>query len=142
MDKVQNSSQKKIEDILLDEQPHRYVMNGLRNWLQLNGDVALLQSKLKGTLPTRNNVMSLLRTVVIDSSLEQKQTSTTTKRKSTATGLRDTVHRIVPQKRILEWNKITKIVLDSPWKKIVCGLIFHCEKYIVRMMLEYIYQNL
>ena len=102
VDKVQNSSQKKIEDILLDEQPHRYVMNGLRNWLQLNRDVALLQSKLKGTLPTRNNVMSLLRTVVIDSSLEQKQTSTTTKRKSTATGLRDTDHRMFPQKRILE----------------------------------------
>jgi len=102
VDKVQNSSQKKIEDILLDEQPHRYVMNGLRNWLQLNKDVALLQSKLKGTLPTRNNVMSLLRTVVIESSLEQKQTSTTTKRKSTATGLSDTDHRMLPQKRILE----------------------------------------
>lgn len=101
VDKVQNSSQKKIEDIVLDEQPHRYVTNGLRNWLQLNKDVALLQSKLKGTLPTRNNVMSLLRTVVIESSFEQKQTSTT-KRKSTATGLRDTDHRMLPQKRILE----------------------------------------
>lgn len=54
VEKVQNSSQKKIEDILLDEQPHRYVINGLRNWLKLNKDVALLQSKLKGTLPTRD----------------------------------------------------------------------------------------
>ena len=67
-------------------------MNGLRNWLQLNKDVTLLQSKLKGTLPTRNNVMGFLRTIVIESSLKQKQTSTTTKQKSTATGLCDTDH--------------------------------------------------
>ena len=70
IEKVQNSSQKKIEDILLDEQPHRYVVNRLLNWLKLNKYVALLQSKLKGTVPTRDNVMSLLRSVVINSSLE------------------------------------------------------------------------
>jgi hypothetical protein len=96
VEKVQNSSQKKIEDVLLEERPQRYVVNGLRNWLQLNKDVALLQNKLKGTLPTRDNVMSLLRSVV-NSSHEGRTSSTTTK--SSSTVLRDTDHRMLPQKK-------------------------------------------
>jgi hypothetical protein len=92
---------KKIEDILLDEQPHRYVVNGLRNWLQLNKDVALLQSKLKGTLPTRGNVMSLLPSVVINSSLEGRD-QVRQSQSETLLHYVSTDHRMLPQKRILE----------------------------------------
>ena len=48
VEKVQKLILEKIKDLLLGEQPHRYAMNRLRNWLQLN-------------------VMSLLCTLVIDS---------------------------------------------------------------------------
>lgn len=100
VEKVRNSSQKRIEDIVLQEQPQRYIVNGLRNWLQLNKDVALLQRKLGGRLPTRGTVMGLLQSAVINSSAESQSTSTIVKPYSTA--LRDTDHRMLPQKRILE----------------------------------------
>ena len=38
VEKVRNSSQERIEDIVLQEQPQRYIVNGLRNWFQLNND--------------------------------------------------------------------------------------------------------
>ena len=82
----------------------RNYLNGTRNWLQLNKDVALLQNKLKETLPTRDNVMSLLRSVV-DSSNEgpsQGRFSSTRLRSTSSSVLRDTDHRMLTQKRILE----------------------------------------
>lgn len=100
VEKVRNSSQKIIEDIVMQEQPQRYIVNGLRNWFQLNKDVALLQRKLAGRLPTRGTVMSLLQSAVIKSSAERQSTSTIVKPHSTA--LRDTDHRMLPQKRVLE----------------------------------------
>jgi hypothetical protein len=38
-----------------NEEPHRYITSGHRNWLVLKKNVMLLQSKLNGSLPTRNN---------------------------------------------------------------------------------------
>ena len=100
VEKVRKSSQKRIEDIVLQEQPQRYIFNGLRNWFQLNKDVALLQRKLGGRLATRGTVMSLLQSAVIKSSAERQSTSTTVKAHSMA--LRDADHRMLPQKRVLE----------------------------------------
>ena len=69
MEKAKNSSSKRIEDILLDQKPDRYTTAcGRKNWLILNKDVALLQSQLKGTLPTRTNIMKLLNTMVNEKS--------------------------------------------------------------------------
>ena len=96
VERINNSADKRIEDIVLNEQPHRYSTScGRRNWLILNKDVALLQSKLKGTLPTRKNVLSLLHSVVNkESQMTHTATSTQTRR--------DTDHRMAPQKRVLE----------------------------------------
>ena len=35
---VQNSSKKRIEDILVKEEPQKYIACGRRNWLALNKD--------------------------------------------------------------------------------------------------------
>ncbi|CAB3986386.1 Hypothetical predicted protein [Paramuricea clavata] len=51
-------------------------------------------------LPTRDNVTSLLHSVVINSSLKGRSSSTITKQNSSA--LRDTDHRMLQQKGILE----------------------------------------
>ena len=112
---VNNSSKKRIEDILVNEEPHRYITSGRRNWLVLNKDVMLLQSKLKGILPTQNNVMNLL------NSLESKtseSTATTAVGPSTKTThslvVRGTDHRMAPQKRVLE----TEYGIKFPTKKV------------------------
>ena len=57
---VKNSQSKKIEQIILDISPTRYISNGLRNWQLLNRDVAKLSTSLQGKLPSRQDVMPLL----------------------------------------------------------------------------------
>ncbi|CAB4000934.1 Hypothetical predicted protein [Paramuricea clavata] len=100
LENVNNSSKKRIEDILVKEEPHRYITSGRRNWLVLNKDVMLLQSKLKGSLPTRNNVMNLLNSLVRETSVS---TSTKTTKTSThSVVIHGTDHRMAPQKRVLE----------------------------------------
>ena len=96
MEKAKNSSSKRIEDILLAQKPDRYTTTcGRKNWLILNKDVAVLQSKLRGTLPTRTNIMNLLKTVV------NEQESNSTCPTSTKT-LKGTDHRVSSQKSALE----------------------------------------
>ena len=70
--KVTNSASKKIEDIIIKELPNRYVSNGLRNWISLNKDVAVLQKHLKGMLPSRDNVLKILYEFVIDDEDEER----------------------------------------------------------------------
>lgn len=94
---VNNSSNKRIEDILVNEEPHRYIINGRRNWLVLNKDIVRLQSKLKGSLPTRNNVINLL-----SSMIKEESSTTASNKKDNSVALHDTDHRMAPQKRILE----------------------------------------
>ena len=96
MEKAKNSASKRIEDVLLDQKPDRYLTTcGRKNWLVLNKDVALLQSQLKGTLPTRTNIMNLLSALVKEQ--ETKGTcSTFTKT------LKGTDHRVSSQKSVLE----------------------------------------
>ena len=94
-ERVNNSSDKRIADILMNQEPQRYMTScGCRNWLMLNKDVALLQSNLKGTLPTRANIMNLLHTVARKKESRCASSSTLTRR--------DTDHRMAPQKRVLE----------------------------------------
>ena len=96
MEKAKSSSSKRIEDILLDQKPDRYTTTcGRKNWLILNKDVALLQSQLKGTLPTRTNIMKLLNTIVKE---QQSKSICTTSTKT----LKGTDHRVSSQKSALE----------------------------------------
>lgn len=93
--KVSNSNSKCIEDIVVKEFPQRYVSCGLRNWALLNADVVLLAEKMKGSLPTRENVLPL-------SDIVRKQDTgkffdTAAPRPHTDCG-----SRVLPQKRILE----------------------------------------
>jgi cellobiose-specific phosphotransferase system component IIB len=62
--KVGNSNSKRIEDIVVKEFPQRYVSCDLRNLALLNADVVLLAEKMKGSLPTRENVLPLLSDIV------------------------------------------------------------------------------
>ena len=55
--KVTNTSSKRIEDIIVEEFPQRYIARGFKNWALLNHDVVRLAEKLKGVLPTRDNVL-------------------------------------------------------------------------------------
>ena len=94
-ERVNNSSDKRIADILMNQEPQRYMTScGRRNWLMLNKDVALLQSNLKGTLPTRANIMNLLHTVARNKESRCALSSSLT--------WRDTDHRMAAQKRVLE----------------------------------------
>ncbi len=106
---VNNSSKKIIEDILINEQPNRYITGGRRNWLALNKDVMLLQSKLKGSLPTRTNVMNLLNSLVRETSQ-----STSTKTRVSTVVSHDTDHRMAPQKRVL----VEEFGINFPTKKL------------------------
>ena len=58
------SVSKRIEDIVSAERRDRYVSFGLRNWALLNRDVATPQKCLKGKLPLRENVQTLLDEIV------------------------------------------------------------------------------
>ena len=108
MEKAKNSSSKRIEDILLHQKPDRYTTTcGRKNWLVLNKDVALLQSKLKGTLPTRTNIMNLLSTVVKD----QQSNETCTK---TAKTLKGTDHRVSSQRTALEEEYAIRFPVKRP----------------------------
>ena len=60
---------KQIEDVIVAELPCRYAPNGHRNWTLLNKDVAILQKNLHGKLPSRQNVLQLLHSVILDSSI-------------------------------------------------------------------------
>ena len=62
--KVTNTSSKRIEDIIVKEFPQRYIARGFRNWVFLNHDVVCLAEKLEGVLPTRDNVLPLLNDIV------------------------------------------------------------------------------
>ena len=94
-ERVNNSLDKQIADILMNQEPQRYATScRRRNWLVLNKNVALLQSHLKGTIPTRTNIMNLLHTVVQKTEVRSASSSTQMRR--------DTDHRMAPQKRVLE----------------------------------------
>ena len=58
--KVTKTSSKRIEDIIVKEFSQRYIARGFRNWALLNHDVVHPAEKLKGVLPTRDNVLPLL----------------------------------------------------------------------------------
>ena len=62
--KVTNTSSKRIEDIIVKEFPQRYIARGFRNRALLNHYVVRLAEKLKGVLPTRDNVLPLLNDIV------------------------------------------------------------------------------
>ncbi len=68
VNKVMTSVPKQIEDVIVAELPRRYSPYGQRNWTLLNKDVAILQKNLHGKLPSRQNVLQLLHSVVLDSS--------------------------------------------------------------------------
>ena len=68
VNKVMTSVPKQIEDVIVAELPRRYTTYGQRNWTLLNKDVAILQKNLHGRLPSRENVLQLLHSVVLDSS--------------------------------------------------------------------------
>ena len=107
-ERVNNSSDKRIADILMNQEPQRYTTScGRKNWLMLHKDVALLQNNLKGTLPTRANIMNLLHTVVRKEESRCVSSSTLTRR--------DTDHRMAPQKRVLEEDYSIKF----PTKRLV-----------------------
>ena len=79
--KLTQSVSKRIEDIVIAERPDRYVSFGLRNWALLNRDVATLQKRLKGKLPSRENVQTLLDEIVntnSSNSCKSKQESSCT----------------------------------------------------------------
>ena len=80
---VMTSVPKQIEDVIVAELPRRYTPYGQRNWTLLKKDVAILQKNLHGKLPSRQNALQLLQSVVLDSS----------------TSLTD--HRMSSQKRLL-----------------------------------------
>jgi predicted transcriptional regulator len=63
-ERLSNSASKRIEDVVITEMPDRYVTNGLQNWSLINRDVATLQKRLNGKLPSRENVQKLLKDVV------------------------------------------------------------------------------
>ena len=64
LNKVTTSIPKQIEDVIVRELPCRYTLNGHRNWTLSNKDVAILHGKL----PSRQNVLQLLHSMVLDSS--------------------------------------------------------------------------
>ena len=94
--KVGNSNSKRIEDIVVKEFPQRYVSCGLRNWALLNADVVLLAEKMKGSLPTRENVLPLLSDIV------RKQDTGKFFDTAAPRPRADCGSRVLPQKRILE----------------------------------------
>lgn len=98
-DKVSNSVPKRIEDIMLKEIPERYTnLGGLRNWIVLNKDVAVVQKHLQGKLPSRDNVTKLLYEVVI----KDNKTASPSSHASTATETsKITNHRMSSQKKLL-----------------------------------------
>ena len=75
------------------ELPNRYASNGLRNWVLLNKDVAILQKHLKGSLPSRESVTKLLYEVIIDDDEEEKNFEWDY--------FKQTDHRMTPHKRLL-----------------------------------------
>lgn len=69
INKVTTSVPKQIEDVIVAELPRRYTLDGHSNWTLLNKDVAILQKNLQGKLPSRQNVLQLLESVILDSSI-------------------------------------------------------------------------
>ena len=94
--KVCNSNSKRIEDIVVKELPQRYVSCGFRNWALLNADVIRLAERLKGTLPTRENVLPLLSEITSTQKSKELYLGAT-QRPRTGCG-----SRVLPQKRLLE----------------------------------------
>ena len=60
---------KQIEDVIVADLPRRYAPNGHRNWTLLNKDAAILQKNLHGKFPSRQNLLQLLHSVILDSSI-------------------------------------------------------------------------
>ena len=69
INKVTKSVPKQIEDVIVAELPRRYAPNGHRNWTLLNKDAAILQKNLHGKFPSRQNLLQLLHSVILDSSI-------------------------------------------------------------------------
>ena len=92
----------------MNQKPDRYITAcGRKNWLVLNKDVSLLQSKLKGTLPTRTSILNVLSTVVKEE--QSKETCTTTTKT-----LKGTDHRASSQKTTLEEEYAIRFPVKRP----------------------------
>ena len=82
--------------------PDRYTSNGLRNWVLLNKDVAVVQKHLKGKLPSRENVKKLLDNIVIKGNTQTTISSTSFTDTSIYCDVRkQTDHRMSSHKRLL-----------------------------------------
>ena len=46
--------------------PNRYIVNGVKNWASLNKNVAILQEKCNGKLPSMESIPKLLQEVMKD----------------------------------------------------------------------------
>ena len=99
--KVTNTSSKRIEEIIVKEFPQRYIARRFRNWALLNHDVVRLAEKLKGVLPTRDNVLPLNNIVTPQSDQETLPLYYDSDDDDNAP-LADCGSRVLPQKRLLE----------------------------------------
>ena len=106
-ERLNNSASKRIEDVVITEMPDRYVTNGLRNWSLLNRDVATLQKRLNGKLPSRENVQKLLKDIVDVTASKARRGKVYQRSSCTITNASpsifpsETDHRMSSQKRLL-----------------------------------------
>ena len=100
--KVTNTSSKRIEEIIVKEFPQRYIARGFRNWALLNHDVVRLAEKLKGVLPTRDNVLPLLNNIVTPQIDQETLPLYYDSDDDDNAPLADCGSRVLPQKRLLE----------------------------------------
>ena len=117
-DKLNNSLSKRIEDVVINEMPSRYMRSGLQNWALLNKDVAVLQKHLKGNLPSRENVLKLLNEVVLKNVSNVKREKKSRRSSCTATTAivdSETDHRMSSHKRLL--SEDYSINFPTPTKK-------------------------
>ena len=106
--KLTQSVSKRIEDIVIAERPDRYVSFGLRKWALLNRDVATLQKRLKGKLPSPENAQTLDEIVNTNSSNSCKAKQESSCTATSASAFSETDHRISSHKRLLAENYAIK----------------------------------
>ena len=70
---VEDSFARKIEADIVTSNPHRYIANGVKNWVLLNKHVVLLQKRCNGKLPPRHSVVNLLKVAVEEHELKSQQ---------------------------------------------------------------------
>ena len=101
-DKVVNSASKRNEDVIVCEMPDRYTSGGLKNWVLLHNDVAIVQRHLKGKLPSREIVKKLLDDIVIKGTTHPETSSSSSHTSRIYSDVRkQTDYRMSSQKRLL-----------------------------------------